>query len=139
METTLRVAEVSTKETRKGNRRYVLRADDGTEYTTFRPNIGERARELEGRTVRVEYHEDDRNGFHNVYLDAVEPVAEEPAGAAGAPADTDPEEVGWRTAIEAAPYLVGEQPREVGADELFGKLKPFKDRVVDDIRDDGES
>ena len=55
-----------------------------------------------------------------------------------APADTDPEEVGWRTAVEAAPYLVGEQPGQVDSDELFDKLKPFKDRVAEDIRDDGD-
>jgi hypothetical protein len=50
--------------------------------------------------------------------------------------------VAWRTAIEAAPYLVGEGEREVDPDELFDRLKPFKDRVVDDIRspaDDGGS
>src|SRR3954447_13756377 len=101
METTVRIDEVTVNETRNGNRRYVLRGDDGNEYTTFRPNVGERARELEGKRVRVEYHEDDKNGFHNVYLDAVEPVGEEPQPATATSADdTDPEEVAWRTAIE---------------------------------------
>src|SRR5215212_899824 len=136
MQTTVRIADVTVKETRNGYRRYVVRGDDGNEYTTFRPNIGERARELEGRFVQVEYHEEDKNGFHNVYLDAVEPVADAPGAAdAAAAEDTDPEEAGWRTAIEAAPYLVGNSDREVGPDELFDKLKPFKDRVVEDIRD----
>jgi hypothetical protein len=134
METTQRIAEVMVSETRNGNRRYVVRGEDGTEYTTFRPQVGERARELEGQRARIEFHEDDRNGFHNVYVDGVEPVSEEPAPAA-ARDDTDPEEVAWRTAIEAAPYLVGGEERQVGPDELFDKLKPFKDRVVDDIRD----
>jgi hypothetical protein len=132
METTLRIAEVAVSETRNGNRRYVLRAEDGSEYTTFRPNVGERAVALQGRRARIEFHEDDRNGFHNVYLDALEPVEDEEGPSA--PGDTDPEEVAWRTAIEAAPYLVGEGEREVDPDELFDKLKPFKDRVVDDIR-----
>ena len=135
METTVRIDDVSVNETRNGNKRYVVRSDDGTEFTTFRPNIGERARELQGRKARVAYHEEDRNGFHNVYLDSVEPVAEDHADP---PADTDPEEVGWRTAVEAAPYLVGEQPSQVDSDELFDKLKPFKDRVAEDIRDDGQ-
>src|SRR4051812_10565162 len=113
MDTTARIEAVTVNETRNGNRRYVVRADDGTEYTTFRPNVGDRARELEGRRVRVEYHEEDRNGFHNVYLDKVEPAEEEASGAATG--DTDPEEVAWRTAIDAAPYLVGERKREVEA------------------------
>ena len=43
----------------------------------------------------------------------------------------------WRTAIEAAPYLVGEREGDaVEPDELFEKLKPFKDRVVEDIREE---
>jgi hypothetical protein len=45
--------------------------------------------------------------------------------------------VGWRTAVDAAPYLVGEHNRTVEPDELFDKLKPFKERVAEDIRDEG--
>jgi hypothetical protein len=136
MERTLRVDEVTVNETRNGNRRYVLKAEDGSEYTTFRPNIGEQARGLEGARARIEFHEEERNGFRNVYLDAVERAAEDDAGGGGA--DTDAAEVAWRTAIEAAPYLVGEQRDEVDPDELFQKLKPFKDRVVEDIRDESD-
>jgi hypothetical protein len=48
-----------------------------------------------------------------------------------------PEEAAWRTAVDAAPWLVGESdPHEaVPPDELYDKLKPFKERVADDIRD----
>jgi hypothetical protein len=133
VQTTTRIDEVKVNETRNGNRRYVLRGDDGNEYTTFRPNIGDRAKQLEGRRARIEFHEEERNGFRNVYLDGVEPVEEEAAGGASG-ADTDPEEAAWQTAVDAAPYLVGEDG-EVGPDELFEKLKPFKDRVAEDIRD----
>jgi hypothetical protein len=137
MERTLQVAEVTVQETRNGNQRFVLRADDGGEYTTFRPAIGERAQGLQGRRARIEFHEEERNGFRNVYLDAIEPLAEEEPGRPGGE-DTDPDEVAWRTAVEAAPYLVGERRRAVAPDELFDKLKPFKERIVEDIRDDGE-
>ena len=41
------------------------------------------------------------------------------------------------TAVDAAPWLVGESdPHEaVPPDELYDKLKPFKERVAEDIRD----
>jgi hypothetical protein len=40
-----------------------------------------------------------------------------------------------RKAIEAAPLLVGgDRKRKVPADQLFETLKPFKDRVADDIK-----
>jgi hypothetical protein len=40
--------------------------------------------------------------------------------------------------VEATPWLVGsgEPEREVPPEELFERLKPFKDRVADDIRGD---
>jgi hypothetical protein len=46
--------------------------------------------------------------------------------------------VAWRTAIEAAPWLAREPtPKsELPADELFEKLKPFKDLVEEDIEAD---
>lgn len=54
--------------------------------------------------------------------------------------NTDPDEAAWRTAVEATPWLVGsgEPEREVPPEELFERLKPFKDRVSDDIRRDEE-
>jgi hypothetical protein len=65
-------------------------------------------------------------------LDKVEPASGDP-GDGG----TDPEEAAWRTAVDAAPWLVGEsEPHEdVPPEELYDKLKPFKDRVAEDIKD----
>jgi hypothetical protein len=128
MDKEVTVQRVQVSETRNGNKRYVLRDDEGNEYTTFRPPIGEEAARHEGKRVRVKFHEQERNGFTNVYLDAVEPLAAE----AGAD-DRDAEEAAWQTAVEAAPWLVGK--REVPPDELFDKLKPFQERVASDIRD----
>jgi hypothetical protein len=123
------VARVEVKETRNGNKRYVLRDGEGNEYTTFRPPIGEEAARHEGRRARIKFHEEERNGFTNVYLDGVEPVQ-------GGGDDRDAEEAAWQTAVEAAPWLVGK--KEVPPDELFDKLKPFQERVAADIRDDEE-
>jgi hypothetical protein len=125
--------EVRTFETSRGNTRYVVRDKDGNEYTTFREAIGERARQLEGQRVRIEFHENQRGQYTNVYLDKVEPA---PAEAHDAD-DTDADEAAWRTAVEAAPWLVGEsEPQEeVPPDQLYEKLKPFKERVAEDIRE----
>ena len=127
----MKIAEVMTFETRSGNDRYVVRDADGNEYTTFRESIGERAQQLEGKRARIEFHEQQRGEYTNVYLDKVEPA---PAEAGD---DSDPEEAAWRTAVDAAPWLVGESdPHEaVPPDELYDKLKPFKERVAEDIRD----
>src|SRR4051794_13401798 len=126
------IADVRTFETRGGNTRYVVRDGDGKEYTTFREAIGDRARELEGRRARIEWHEEQRGQYENVYLDKVEPAPE----AAATGDDTDPEEAAWRTAVDAAPWLVGESEphEEVPPEELYDKLKPFKERVADDIK-----
>jgi hypothetical protein len=137
METVTTIADVRTFETRGGNQRYVVRDADGNEYTTFRETIGEQARELEGRRVRLEYHEEQRGQYTNVYLDKAEPAAEEPANSA----DTDAEEAAWRTAVDAAPWLVGDSDphAKTGPDELYETLKPFKDKVAEDIKgSDGE-
>jgi hypothetical protein len=137
MEKVVTIADVRTFETRGGNVRYVVRDTDGAEYTTFREGIGQAAKALEGRRVRIEYHEEERGQYTNVYLDKVEPAPAEEGGAA-APADTDPSEAAWRTAVDAAPWLVGESdPHEpVSPDELYDKLKPFKERVEQDIEED---
>jgi len=135
MEKTVDVKDVKEFQTQSGNTRWVLVDEDGNEYTTFRPEIGRRAREAEGRPARIEFHEEDKRGFHNVYLDKVEPTGSR----AGAP-DESPEadEVAWKTAIDAAPWLLGgtAPEREVPPDELFEKLKPFKDLVEHDIEDE---
>jgi hypothetical protein len=141
MEAVTTIADVRTFETRGGNARYVVRDADGNEYTTFREAIGDKAAELEGKRVRIEYHEEQRGRYTNVYLDKVEsaPADNEPSTAAHP--DTDPEEVAWRTAVEAAPWLVGDSDphAKTGPEELSETLKPFKDKVAEDIkRSDGE-
>jgi hypothetical protein len=132
MDTVTTIADVRTFETRGGNQRYVVRDSEDNEYTTFREAIGEQARALEGRRVRLEYHEEQRGQYTNVYLDKVEPAPEEPADTT----DTDAEEAAWRTAVEAAPWLVGDSDphAKTGPEELYETLKPFKDRVAEDIK-----
>jgi len=134
MEKVVEVDDVRTFDTRGGNVRFVVRDKDGDEYTTFREAIGERAKQLEGRRVRIAFHENQRGQYTNVYLDEIEPLAD----GGGAEDDTDPEEAGWRTAVDAAPWLVGDSSKtdEVPPDEMFDKLKPFKDRVAEDIREE---
>ncbi len=131
------VAEVNAFKTKSGNVRYVLRDGDGNEYTTFREEIARSALAAEGKRARIKFHEQQRNGFTNVYLDEVEPLAEDAEDAAPHAAD----EVGWRTAIEAAPYLLAGDAveREIPADELFAKLQPFKELVAEDIEEDGSA
>ena len=72
MEAVVAVREVKAVPTRSGNTRYVLVDEDGNEYTTFRPEIGNRAQEAEGKRARIEYHEEQRGNFNNVYLDKIE-------------------------------------------------------------------
>ena len=134
MDDVVTIDEVRTFDTRGGNVRYVIRDDGGNEYTTFREPIGRRAQDLEGQRVRIEYHEEQRDRYRNVYLDKVEPVE---GGHGPDSRDTDPEEAAWRTAVDAAPWLVGESEphEEVPPEELYEKLKPFKERVAEDIKD----
>src|SRR3954447_9039164 len=137
MERVTSIADVRTFETRGGNVRYVVRDADGNEYTTFREGIGQAATALEGRRVRIEFHEEERGQYTNVYLDKVEPA---PADDDDGATDTDPSEAAWRTAVDAAPWLVGESEphEEVPPDELYDKLKPFKERVERDIEEDAD-
>jgi hypothetical protein len=130
------VESVERSETRGGNTRWVVRDAEGREYTTFRPRIGEQAEGFRGKRAKLEFHEEDRNGFHNVYLDAIS-SAPEPAADGG---DSDPDEVAWNTAVEAAPWLLGtSEPKEaLPPDELYEKLEPFKRRVSEDIRGAGD-
>jgi hypothetical protein len=139
VEAEVRIEKVDAVQTRGGNTRYVVRDDQGREYTTFRPTIGGEAQKLEGRHARLEFHEDERNGFKNVWLDKVS-AAPEPAAAESSGASTDPDESAWSTAIEAAPWVLGssEPEREVPPEELFEKLEPFKRLVAEDIRRAGE-
>jgi SAM-dependent methyltransferase len=146
METEIVIREVEEIESRSGNVRYVVRDADGREYVTFRARIGREARRHEGRRARISYHEEDRGGFHNVYLDevseptaghsterAVEGSVERSAEGSAETADggTDrgtgknPDEAGWDTAVEAAPWLVGTQePTEaVPPERLYERLR----------------
>jgi hypothetical protein len=134
MQAEVTVDRVQSTETRSGNRRFVLRDADGKEYTTFRPQIGNEAAKYEGRRARIEFHEEERNGFTNVYLDRIAPAddKEDPARP-----DADAEETAWQTAVEAAPWLIGTSApdRQVEPGELFEKLKPFQEKVAEDIRE----
>ena len=124
------VREVQAFQTQSGNTRFVLRDEDGNEYTTFKEPIARQAVAAEGRRARIEFHEQQRNGFTNVYLDRVE-VLEDPDEADG----QDVEEAAWKTAVDAAPWLLGDAPEGgIDPDEAFEKLQPFKERVAEDIR-----
>ena len=134
MEAEVFVESVEEAQTRSGVTRFVLRDSDGREYTTFRPSIGQEAIRFRGRRARIEFHEQERDGFRNVYLDAIGPAPE------GEATDrTDPDETAWSTAVDAAPWLVGsrEPDKAVDPDELFERLEPFKRRVAEDIRHGG--
>ena len=137
MHAEVRVDAVERAETRTGKTRRDPRDERGTEYTTFRPRIGEDAERHRGRRARIEYHEEDRNGFHNVYLDAIGEAPEDPQPSGG----TDPDEVAWSTAVEAAPWVLGSRDPdgEIPPEELFEKLEPFKRLVAEDIREGGDS
>src|SRR2546423_1380072 len=115
------VAEVKAFQTKSGNVRYVLRDAEGNEYTTFREEIARAALAAEGKRARIEFHEQQRGEFTNVYLDEVEPL---PADGDDTAAPRAADDVGWKTALEAAPYLLAGDAveREVPADELFAQL-----------------
>lgn len=132
MERDVFVREVKAFKTQSGNTRYVLRDDDGHEYTTFKEPIARDAVAAEGRRARIEFHEQERNGFTNVYLDRVEPLEGDEAVD-----DESADEVGWKAAIDSAPWLLGtsEPERQVDAEEFFETLKAFKDLVAEDIRE----
>src|SRR5436190_5249297 len=132
MEADVQIHKVEETETRSGNTRYVVRDDQGREYTTFRPAIGREAAKFEGRRAHIAFHEEERSGFRNVYLDGIS----EREDRGGEPsATTDPDESAWSTAIEAAPWVLGsnEPERELPPEELFEKLEPFKRLVAEDI------
>ncbi len=135
MERVIKIESVRTFKTQRGSVRYVVRDTDGGEYTTFREAIGAKAVESEGQRARIEFHEEQRGQYNNVYLDKVEPMAAEATEGAGS--QTDPEEAAWRTAVDAAPWLVGESDphAKTPPEELYETLKPFKDRVAEDIKD----
>ena len=136
-EAEVRVSDVKAFKTKSGNTRFVLVDDAGKEYSTFKEQIAAKLPGIEGKRARIKFHEQERDGFTNVYLDAVEPL-EEAAEAATASGDAD--EVAWKTAMEAAPYLLSADAveAEVPPEELFEKLQPFKELVAEDIEGDGD-
>jgi hypothetical protein len=129
----VRVREVKALKTRAGNTRFVLVDEEGYEYTTFKERIAAKLPGLEARRARIEFHEQERDGFTNVYLDDVTALEEGPERHDGAASPAD--EVAWNTAVDAAPYLLDAEAveEEVPPDELFAKLQPFKQLVADDI------
>ena len=138
MEKEVHVAEVKAFKTKSGNTRFVLKDDEGNEYTTFREGIARQALAAEGGRARIEYHEEQRDGYRNIYLDGVEPLEDQETS--GADVSRDAEEVAWQTAVEAAPWLLGDKPKQsVPPQQFFDKLKPFKELVAEDIRDGDET
>ena len=133
MDADVLVESVQSRRAEERHTRYVVRDADGREYSTFRPAIGKAAAGFEGKRAHIQFHEEERNGFQNVYLDAIS------AAEGGAPegGNTDPDEVAWNTAVEAAPWVLGsrEPEREIPPEELYEKLEPFKRLVADDIRE----
>src|SRR5690242_17823216 len=135
VEREVQVRQVEEVAGRSGTTRYVLRDDEGNEYTTFRPPIGQEARRFEGKRAVVTFHDEERRGFRNVYLDGIAAPQGSHRGE-GADDHERPDEAAWNTALEAAPWIVGtREPREpVPADELYERLHPFKELVAEDIR-----
>lgn len=129
----VRVREVKALKTRGGNTRFVLVDDDGNEYTTFKERVAAKLPGVDGRRARIEFHQQERDGFTNVYLDDVTPLDDDRDQRHDAPAQAD--EVAWKTAVDAAPYLLDAEAveEEVPPEELFAKLQPFKQLVADDI------
>jgi hypothetical protein len=128
MDAVIRVEDVERRETRAGHTRYIVRDDQNHEYVTFRPQIGEEAEHFKGRDAHIEFHEEQKGEYTNVYLDAIEGV-EEPALSED---DIDAEIVGWQTAAEIAPLIVDVDAD--GQDEIFEQMRDFKNRVAADIR-----
>src|SRR5215207_10017320 len=101
------VQEVKAFKTSSGNTRFVLVDDAANEYTTFREGIARKAVEAEGRRARIKFHEQERKGFTNVYLDAVELLEEAKAEAEPAPeTGREVEEAAWAAAVNAAAALI---------------------------------
>src|SRR3954471_8917842 len=105
-ESVVTVAEVKALKTQSGNTRFVLRDDEGREYTTFREEIARQAVAAEGRRARIDFHEQHRGRFTNVYLAPVRLLD----GLGGEDSSEAVEEVPWKPAVDAAPWLLGGEP-----------------------------
>jgi len=126
----VRVAELKAFKTKSGNTRYVLVDDQGREFSTFKEQIAAKLPGLEGKRARVKYREQQREGFTNVYLDHVEPLEGPESG------EHETDEVAWKTAMDATPYLVGEEA-ELSPRDLFAKMQPFKELLAVDVEKNG--
>jgi len=73
VEREVQVSQVEEVAGRSGTTHYVLRDEEGNEYTTFRPQIGHEAQRFEGERAVVTFHEEERRGFRNIYLDRIRP------------------------------------------------------------------
>jgi hypothetical protein len=80
VEKEVHVAEVKAFKTKSGNTRFVLKDDEGNEHTTFGEAIARQAIAAEGGRAGIECHEEQRNGYTNVYLDKVEPLEDHEGG-----------------------------------------------------------
>jgi hypothetical protein len=91
--------------------------------------------DFRGKPALITFHEEERRGFRNVYLDSVT-AASLPQNHDPAEEHQHPDEAAWETALEAAPWIVGtrEPDKPVPAEELYERLHPFKELVADDIR-----
>lgn len=144
VEREVRVREVEEVPGRSGTTRYVLRDDEGNEYITFRSRIGTDAMRYQGKRAVITFHEEERRGFRNVYLDGISASRQRGDGDEdgtddGAGEGRHADESAWGTALEAAPWIVGTpEPEEaVPPEELYERLHPFKELVADDIRRSG--
>jgi hypothetical protein len=102
------VVDVKAIRTKSGNTRFVVVDDAGNEYSTFKESVAASLPGLKGRRARIIFHEQERNGFTNVYLDSAEPIGDEGGGGTG----RDVDEVAWKTAMDAAPYLLSAEAVE---------------------------
>ena len=124
------ISDVRTFRTRSGNTRFVLVDTEGREYSTFREEVAAPLAGLEGKRARIEYHEQQRGGFTNVYLDRVEPLDH-----VGEEEPQQTEEVAWELAVDAAPYLLSSKAVAEGVPpkRLFDKLRRFKELLARDL------
>jgi hypothetical protein len=96
VEREVQVSQVEEVAGRSGTTRYILRDEEGNDYTTFRPQIGHEAQRFEGERAVVTFHEEERRGFRNIYLDRITAALEADRAA---PADEREraDEAAWKT------------------------------------------
>ena len=112
MEADVRIDKVDAVQTRGGNTRYVIRDDQGREYTTFRPDHRD-ARQRNSRAgARTSSFTRTSATVSRTSISTGSPRAAESSAPLTA---TDPDESAWSTAVEAAPWVLGsrEPEREV--------------------------